>query len=176
MINKWVIEGIHHTVCVVLPSHLLLCPYLDLWMSCSAHRPSGTSTSQASPSHTPTVPAVQVCVCACEFARLPAEAQLLSKCHHGECRWAHVVPVTHTAGLRYCVGTVSSVSVLIAVTPCSCNPRTETKWGFPSPHLLRHICQPVSLSICTSLYPLSARLWGVRHCTYQPGVLLSCSL
>lgn len=166
MINKWVTEGIHHTVCVVVPSHLLLCPYLDLWMSCSAHWPSGTSTSQASPSHTPTVPAVQVCVCACEFARLPAEAQLLS--NHGECQSARVVPVIHTAGLRYCVGTVSSMSVLIAVTPCLCNPRTETKWGFPSPHLLRHIC--------TSLYPLSARLWGVRHCTYQPGVLLSCSL
>lgn len=92
-------------------------------MSCSAHWPSGTSTSQASPSHTPTVPAVQVCVCACEFARLPAEAQLLS--NHGECQSARVVPVIHTAGLRYCVGTVSSMSVLIAVTPCLCNPRTE---------------------------------------------------
>lgn len=72
MINKWVIEGIHYTVCLVVPSHLLLCPYLDLWTSFSAHWPSGTNTSQASPSHTPTVPAVQVCVsvrvCVCLHA------------------------------------------------------------------------------------------------------------
>ncbi len=125
------------------------------------------------PSHTPTAPAVRVCVSVCVYASAlscsPAEVQLCLNATN-ECQSVHVVPVSHTAGLRYCVGTVSSMGVMIAMS-CFCNPHTETNRGFPGPHPLRHICQPISLSVsmsvfihilsasrCNSLHSLSARL------------------
>lgn len=174
-------------------SHLLLCPYQDLWTSFCAHWPSGTNTSQASPSHTPTVPVVQVCVSVFTraFVCLSAEAQLCLNATT-ECQSISVVPVTHTAGLCFCVGTVSSMSVMMAIC-CLCNPHTETNWGFPDPHPLLHICQPFSPSICTSVFicpsvciplyltlfsvasfdPLLATNRAVRHCTDQHSMLLS---
>lgn len=147
-------------------------------MSGGAHWPSGTSTSQASPSHTPTVPAVEACMCVSVSVSWPACYLRHNFCVNattGEWQPVRVVPVTHTAGLRYCVGTVSSLSVPIAVTSCLCNPRTETLWGFPNTHLLRRICQAVSLSICTTVSPVSAWLWGLCHSSYQLGALLSYS-
>lgn len=80
------------------------------------------------------------------------------------CQSFSVVPVTHTAGLQYCVGTFGSMSVM-QTTSCLCNPRTETNEGFPGPYPLQHICQPILLSTCTSVfirpvhfYRLSARI------------------
>lgn len=103
-----------------------------------------------------------------------------------------VVPVTHTAGSQYCVGTVFSVSVIIA-TSCLCYPHTKSNRGFPGLRPLHHICQTVYLSVCmyvflrlspTSLFirsllgfdPLLVTNWGVRHCSYLRGLMVSCPL
>lgn len=180
MINKWVTEGIHHTVLCcrsLTPPALSLSGLVDERQCPLAIRDQHLTGLPFTHTHSPSCWSVYVCVClmVCELVCLLSEAQLLSKCHHGEWQPVCVVPVTHTAGLRYCVGTVSSLSVPIAVTSCLCNPHTETLWGFPGPHLLRRICQAVSLSICTTVSPVSAWLWGLCHSSYQLGALLPYS-
>lgn len=64
-----------------------------------------------------------VCQCACALACLPAVAQLCLNAT-AECQSSRVVPVTHTAGWRYCVGAVSTLSATVA-TSCLCIPRTQ---------------------------------------------------
>lgn len=74
-------EGIHRGVCSV-PSHLLVCHYLD-----EPQCPLSIRDQQLTVPRLHIHPQYQLCmcvrVCACEFARLPAEPQLLPKCHHG---------------------------------------------------------------------------------------------
>lgn len=99
LINNWVIEGIHYTVCAVITSHLLLCPYLDLWTH-SSLMPTGH------PGPTPhrlplyTHPLHQLCksvcvslfLCVYVFTCLPAEAQLCLNATT-ECQSISVLPV-----------------------------------------------------------------------------------
>lgn len=171
VINKWVSEGIRQPACAVVPSHLLLCPYRDLCLSLVAHWPSGTNTSQASPSHTPTTPAVRLCVSVCMCACVPPRrGTTLSKCHRRvsvkPCCASH--PHSRLALLRRrrlhieCDGR----HVVFVYSPHAKNtPRLP-----PGPHPPRHISQPVSPSSClrtaVSLYPHSARLWSTV--SYQP--------
>lgn len=72
------------------------------------------------------------------------------------CQSVSAVLVTHTAGLRYRVGTVFSMSVLVP-TSCLCNPHIDPNRGFPSPGPLQHICRPIF--VCLSVFVLSLTLY-----------------
>lgn len=119
-----------------------------------------------------------VCQCACALACLPAVAQLCLNAT-AECQSSRVVPVTHTAGWRYCVGAVSTLSATVA-TSCLCIPRTQkTHRGFPpartrpatsaSPSLRPPVCALLYLFIHTlpGFDQLLVTNRGVRHCN-QP--------
>ena len=116
---------------------------------------------------------VSVSVCMC-VACLPAVAQLCLNAA-AECQSSRVVPVTHTAGWRHCVGAVSTLSVMVAAA-CLCIPRPQKHAEAsprPAPALPHQPARPsvlLSASVClhvaVSLYPHSARLWSTF--SYQP--------
>lgn len=148
-------------------------------MSLVAHWPSGTNTSQASPSHTPTTPAVRLCVSVCMCACVPPRrGTTLSKCHRRvsvkPCCASH--PHSRLALLRRrrlhieCNGR----HVVFVYSP-----HAKTHRGFPpartrpatsaSPSLRPPVCALLYLFIHTlpGFDQLLVTNRGVRHCN-QP--------
>lgn len=141
------------TRCVLLFPHTSC--FVLIWTCGRALVPTGHPgpTPHRPPLHTH--PQYQLHVQVCVLAFLPAEAQLCLNATT-ECQSISVVPVTHTAGLRSCVGTVSSMSVMRAPLRL-CNPHTERKRRLPRAaptpaHLPSSV--PLSASCCPSLYLL----------------------
>lgn len=158
-------------------------------MSLVAHWPSGTNTSQASPSHTPTTPAVRLCVSVCMCACVPPRrGTTLSKCHRRvsvkPCCASH--PHSRLALLRRrrlhieCNGR----HVVFVYSP-----HAKTHRGFPpartrpatsaSPSLRPPVCALLYLFIHTlpGFDQLLVTNRGVRHCNQpEKGGLLSRSV
>lgn len=104
--------------------------------SSGAHWPTGTITLLASPSHTPTAPSVHVCL----HGSLLRETW--SKCHRGP-SLSHPHSSFAAPCRRRLLGSCDDHRVVFVRCP------HKTKRRLPWP--LRHICQAVYLSICTSL-------------------------